>query len=54
MVEERGAGIDADLLTWSSSSLRDSSAHSLHIAIEASNIKWLSSPRPGSATASNL
>ena len=49
-MEGRVAGIDADVIARSSSSLRDARDESLHTEVEASDASWLSSPRPGSGT----
>ena len=47
-MEGRVAGIDADVIARSSSSLRDARDDSLHTEVEASEANWLSSPVPGS------
>ena len=40
-MEERVAGIDADVIARSSSSLRDARDESLHTEVEASDANWL-------------
>ena len=49
-MEGRVAGIDADVIARSSSSLRDARDESLHTEVEASDANWLPSPGPGSGT----
>ena len=49
-MEGRVAGIDADVIARSSSSLRDSRDESLHTEVEASDANWLFSPGLGSGT----
>ena len=49
-MEGRVAGIDADVIAHSSSSLKDARDESLHTEVEASDANWLSSPGPGSGT----
>ena len=49
-MEGRVAGIDADVIARSSSSLRDARDESLHAEVEASDANWLSSPGSGSST----
>ena len=54
VMEGRVAGIDADVIARSSSSLRDARDESLHTEVEASDANWLSSPEPGSSTPNNF
>ena len=49
-MEGRVAGIDADVIARSSSSLRDARGESLHTEVEASDANWLPSPGPGYGT----
>ena len=53
-MEERVAGIDANVIARSSSSLRDARDECLHTKVEASDANWLSSPGPGSSTPKKL
>ena len=53
-MEERVAGIDADVIARSSSSLRNARDESLLTEVEASDANWLSSPGPGSGTSNSF